>query len=321
MLHVTPTNQLRQSAARKLSERQQRIIRGMYLSEDSAPDVRPDSLASRVSAALAVCPEGSLVSGLSALRLMDVQLPDGMPGDGTVTIAVPKSTGFHSCRPELQIQRLAVMPQRWRSNRPVAEPVHCWATAVLALAGANPWLPGRYPTPTAPGLFQHPRKVAFLRAVQLGDALIRRSQTVMRYEEFAARFSAWGVRHPGKRIVQEHFSWVRGKTDSYAETWMRLMVVDAGFPAPTVNYGVHGPNGWNYLDLSWPDRLIALEYHGRQHFDVPSQAKKDVYRRGNLQAFGWTIVESTRSDLDQPGDLLRRLDAAFGRADQRTDLG
>ncbi|MDR1394296.1 MAG: hypothetical protein LBJ62_10100 [Bifidobacteriaceae bacterium] len=316
MIEVLRTEQIGNYAARKLSHQQRRIMPGVFLPYDRVSRAEPTSLSSRVAAALAICPEGSLISGLGALELMGVDLPDGLNNDGVVTIAIPRASQCRLRRAGVSIQRLRVMPTRWGRSQTLAEPAHCWATAALALAGQDPWLPGRDWIASAPGVFEHPRKVRFLQIIQLGEALTRRSNPVLTQDNFAARIAAWVPRHPGKPLVRELFSHVRCRTDSVAETWLRLAVIDAGFPEPVVNHGVFGPSGWRYLDLSWPDRLIALEYHGRQHFDNPSQSYEDVGRRGELQAAGWTVIEATRRDLRQPGELLRRLGAAFARAER-----
>jgi hypothetical protein len=79
-----------------------------------------------------------------------------------------------------------------------------------------------------------------------------------------------------------------------------------------VNHSVTTARGQSrYLDLAWPDLMIDLEFHGRQHFHEWEQAYRDVQRRGQLQVQEWTTIEVTEEDLISPGSLLYRLGAVF----------
>jgi very-short-patch-repair endonuclease len=97
------------------------------------------------------------------------------------------------------------------------------------------------------------------------------------------------------------------------ETWLRLVVWDTGFPEPVVNHMVRLNGRRRFLDLAWPREKIALEYHGRQHFEESPQAYDDMVRRGALQDAGWRLVEAAHGDLTDPTGLLRRLANAFTR--------
>ncbi len=49
------------------------------------------------------------------------------------------------------------------------------------------------------------------------------------------------------------------------ESWLRLRIVDAGFPRPVVQIEVLDADGRCVyrLDLGWPDRRLAVEYDGQ----------------------------------------------------------
>jgi hypothetical protein len=287
-------------------------MRGVYLEGSGSPMSDFDRLIHRGRAALAVSPPGSLISGLTALAIKKVAIPDGFDPSGPIDVAVPWTARRGPVRPEIAAHRERVMPGLWDPGQLIAEPAHCWARAALPHMGVEPWTPGREKRATVRGSFVDPAKQAFLQAVQLGDALVRRVNPMIAHGEFAERIADWGPRR-GAPLVRELFRHVKAGTDSLTETWLRLAVVDAGFPEPAVNHLVRIQGRDRYLDLSWPDAGIALEYHGRQHFNDPGQSYSDVYRRGGLQEMGWIVLEATYEDLRQPAGMLARLATAFRR--------
>jgi hypothetical protein len=284
-------------------------MRGIYCDE---PVADADLLVTRATAALNLCPPGSLATGITALAIKGIDIPDGMDANGPIQMAVPRTANRFPRRPELRVHIERTIPSRWSPQAATADPVHCWARACLEHIGADPWLPGSDGIPAVPGSFEHQAKRAFLAAVQLGDALMRRQRPVLSQSAFARGVAAWGPRK-GANLLRQLFRHIRQGTDSLTETWLRLCVVDAGFPEPLVNYCVRVGDNRRYLDLSWPDLRIALEYHGRQHFNDPGQSYSDVYRRGRLQVAGWLIIEATYQDLVQPVGMIERLSHAFAR--------
>jgi hypothetical protein len=169
--------------------------------------------------------------------------------------------------------------------------------------------------PTSPGVFTEPRKAAFLESIQIGDRLMARHDPLIAHEEFAAYIGSL-TNARGVRLARSMSGFVRARTDSTMETWLRLVVWDAGFPDPMVNYPVTAAGQSRFLDLAWPELRIDLEFHGRQHFYEWEQAYGDVQRRGQLQMEGWVTVEATEEQLISPGKLLHRLGAVF--ASQRS---
>jgi hypothetical protein len=149
-----------------------------------------------------------------------------------------------------------------------------------------------------------------LEAVQLGDALVRRQNRRVAPEQLTACAGAVG-RASGARLVRQAHRLIRPGTDSLMETWLRLVVWDAGFPDPEVNWVIGIDGRRRYLDLAWPAQKVGLEYHGRQHFDQSSQAFDDMVRRGELQQAGWTLVEAAFQDLREPLAVLVRLAKAL----------
>ncbi|OMC36256.1 hypothetical protein A5742_11670 [Mycolicibacterium fortuitum] len=73
------------------------------------------------------------------------------------------------------------------------------------------------------------------------------------------------------------------------ETWLRLMLIDAGFPQPRTQIPVLGPDGYPryFLDMGWEELMLAVEYEGVQHAD---QLGYDISRADYMTRVGWTHV-------------------------------
>jgi very-short-patch-repair endonuclease len=80
--------------------------------------------------------------------------------------------------------------------------------------------------------------------------------------------------------------------ESPKETWLRLLLMDAGLPRPRTQIPVPGPDGEpRYrLDMGWEDVMVAVEYDGEHHrLDRPSY-KSDIIRMEYLHAVGWLVL-------------------------------
>jgi hypothetical protein len=106
-----------------------------------------------------------------------------------------------------------------------------------------------------------------------------------------------------------------GSSESPAESWTRLAILDAGLPAPQLQVWVHDRGMPIFrLDLAYPKHRIAIEYDGKAFHDSPEQRARDMARRRWLRDQGWTVIVVTREDLmssgaglwlDQLADCLR----------------
>jgi hypothetical protein len=104
-----------------------------------------------------------------------------------------------------------------------------------------------------------------------------------------------------------------GGVDSPAESWVRLLLVEQGFPLPEVNWPVPDLDGQELyrLDLAWPQLRVALEYDGyAAHHGREAQ---DRARRADLEARGWIVVVVRKEDLRAFTAVLEVLRAAFAR--------
>lgn len=96
---------------------------------------------------------------------------------------------------------------------------------------------------------------------------------------------------------------------SRPETLLRLLIVGAGLPEPTLNAPVALEDGGiAYPDLAWPEFMIAIEYDGRWHDSIAGQPDADAVRHERLVDAGWIVVRIRAGELfDQPSVVVARL--------------
>lgn len=93
---------------------------------------------------------------------------------------------------------------------------------------------------------------------------------------------------------------VEPRTESMGESWLRLRIVDAGFPRPRVQIEVLDADGRCVyrLDMGWEDRRIAVEYDGEEYHSTPEQLSRDLRRRDDLeQRYGWRVLAVGRGEV------------------------
>lgn len=99
--------------------------------------------------------------------------------------------------------------------------------------------------------------------------------------------------------------------ESPPESWVRLGLVDAGFPVPQVNWTVVDGGGRELfrIDLAWPGHRIALEYDG---YAVHSgREAEDAARQAELERRGWVVVRVRKEDLADMSRVHGELRRAF----------
>jgi hypothetical protein len=123
----------------------------------------------------------------------------------------------------------------------------------------------------------------------------------------------------GVRAARAALALVDGGAQSPKETWLRLLLMRAGFPRPQTQIVVRNEWGWReaYLDMGWEDVKVAVEYDGDQHRSDRRQYVKDIRRLEMLdQRYGWLVVRVVAED--HPDDVIRRVrEARARRAAQR----
>jgi hypothetical protein len=93
-----------------------------------------------------------------------------------------------------------------------------------------------------------------------------------------------------------------GRSESSGESRTRLVLHDAGLPAPVPQFWVvHRGVELFRLDLAWPKHLVAVEYDGQWHEHTEAQRAADRLRRRWLREHGWTVIVVRRGDLGLEG--------------------
>lgn len=120
-------------------------------------------------------------------------------------------------------------------------------------------------------------------------------------------------RHPhvrGLRRADRALGLVDAGAESPMETWVRLLLIDAGHPTPRTQIPVLGRDGRPryYLDMGWEDVKVAVEYDGRHHTDRPVYTK-DIIRLEYIASVGWIVVRVVAEH--RRAEILRRVDAAL----------
>jgi hypothetical protein len=149
--------------------------------------------------------------------------------------------------------------------------------------------------------------------VVLGDSLVKAKRVTP--EDLVAAASEW----VGNGVVRARRAarFARKGVDSPKETRLRMLLVLAGLPEPTVNVIIRNPDGsWRMrFDLSYPGLKLIIEYDGRQHAENSGQWRRDLSRREELDGLGWRLIVVTSDDLrDAPEAVLNRVrDALIDR--------
>jgi hypothetical protein len=120
-------------------------------------------------------------------------------------------------------------------------------------------------------------------------------------------------RYPGARGLRQlrvALPLVDGGAASPKETWLRLLLINAGFPTPTTQIPVH--ENWRLiglLDMGWENYKVAVEYDGDHHRTNRRQYAKDQWRLRKFEGMGWIIIRVIAED--RPEDVLRRVRTAL----------
>lgn len=122
---------------------------------------------------------------------------------------------------------------------------------------------------------------------------------------------------PGLRTLETALELVDPGAQSPRESYLRLLLIDAGFPRPQTQIPVLGVDGIPvaYLDLGWEDWMVGVEYDGDHHRTDRRQYVKDVRRLQMLDEMGWLIVRVVAED--HPASIVRRVKAAIAMSGVR----
>ncbi|KUG60287.1 hypothetical protein AVL63_07695 [Nesterenkonia jeotgali] len=219
------------------------------------------------------------VSHATAARLYGWDLPRRLGERESIHLTQPRGSNR-------RIRRLEVI-----SHRQAADAEDQWMIAGARVASpARTWL-------------DLAGELGEVELICFGDHLVRHP-----YPRFEARREPYttirelhvtlaranGV--PGRRRALEAVRHVRVGADSAAETRLRLSLVRAGLPEPSLQVPVHpGDLRARCADLGYPDLKIAIQYEGATHFTA-EQAMADQRRDNVFLAAGWIVLRFNARD-------------------------
>lgn len=131
--------------------------------------------------------------------------------------------------------------------------------------------------------------------VVMGDALVQRQRPFASLEQLRHRVALNAGRRGHRRLVQA-LALVREGTDSPRESELRLDLVAAGLPEPTVNPAIRDADGrfLGFGDLVYAEQKVVVEYDGQQHRTSDRQFGHDVTRLNALGEDGWIVIRVTK---------------------------
>ena len=154
-------------------------------------------------------------------------------------------------------------------------------------------------------------------------AALARLDTLMHATPFSREdVNVLAKRHRGARglrRLRDVLPLVDGGAASPRETWLRLLFIDAGLPAPATQIPVY--DDWQFvamLDMGWEDYKVAAEYDGDQHRTDRRQFVKDINRLAKTQDLGWHVIRVVNEH--RPDDVISRVYQALTRRGYRRDL-
>jgi hypothetical protein len=115
----------------------------------------------------------------------------------------------------------------------------------------------------------------------------------------------------GIRGLRTALDLMDGGAQSPKETWLRLLLIDAGYPRPQTQIPVLDADGYEFafLDMGWEDVKIAVEYDGEHHRTDQGQYRWDVKRLRKIHERSWHHVKVIAGD--RPWEILQRVANAW----------
>lgn len=193
----------------------------------------------------------------------------------------------------------------WRSGRPpsgiVVRNERIEADEIVDVDG----MPVTSPARTAFDLARHlPRDIALIHLDALARATGMKACDAL---SLAGRYP----RARGLRRSEVVLSLADPGAQSPKETWLRLLLIDAGLPAPKTQIRVSDGVNEAFIDMGYDEPKVGLDYDGRQHSADRGQYVHDIGRAELIERQGWinihVVAEHSRRFI------IHRLSDAFAR--------
>ncbi|MBX6751672.1 MAG: hypothetical protein IRY85_18780 [Micromonosporaceae bacterium] len=244
----------------------QRVFRGIYA--DASLTVTHQL---RCAAALAfLAPPGAAVAGRSAARLHGVML--GTADDPVELLVPPLAPRCRQGGVAVHHGVLGTADRVVVERLPVTSPARtCWdLVSWLDPVEAVVWID---------------------RLLALGRV------TTAELSDWLARHRAAATR--GVRRFERALSLVDARSESPAESRLRVRLALAGLRPPAVQYEIYDADGRFVarVDLAWPERKVAVEYDGVWHVGSAAQIHAERRRLSALASCGWSVLVATSDRL------------------------
>lgn len=119
-------------------------------------------------------------------------------------------------------------------------------------------------------------------------------------------------RNPGTRGINALRRAVRysdPRAESPMETRLRMQLVKAKLPIPSIQADLHDPSG-NFIgraDMYYPEYRLVIEYDGENHKD---RLAPDARRQNALINAGYHVLRFTAADVRKPGAVVAQVTQA-----------
>jgi hypothetical protein len=134
-------------------------------------------------------------------------------------------------------------------------------------------------------------------ALSVADAMVRAELvTIAQLAKRVRRLK----HYPGIIQARDLLRLIDPRAESPGESWLRLRLVDAGFPFPRPQYEVidHRGRVIARIDLAYPEINLAMEYDGAAFHSHDEDRSHDEGRRDLLtDAYGWRVESATKADV------------------------
>jgi very-short-patch-repair endonuclease len=134
-------------------------------------------------------------------------------------------------------------------------------------------------------------------ALSVADAMVRAN--LVKVAELAHRIRRLKC-FPGIRQARDLLRLIDPRAESPGESWLRLRLIDAGFPFPRPQLEVidHRGRVIARIDLAYPDIKLAMEYDGAPYHSHQDDKAHDAQRRELLtDAHGWRFEPAKKDDI------------------------
>ena len=121
-------------------------------------------------------------------------------------------------------------------------------------------------------------------------------------------------RYPGARGIRKARAiapLLDAGAQSPRESWLRLLLIDGGFPRPATQIRVSDGVRTAFVDMGWEKLRIGLEYDGEQHHSDRPQYVKDIARLEMLGKLDWLVIRVVKEHSRE--SIVRRVHEAFRR--------